>query len=149
MKEEQIKEEQIKEFLLINNFEFVHNKTIYIKGSLIRPDFLIDCKFGKIIIECDEFQHCSYNKNEEEKRMITIYKDVQFVKRSAEVLFIRYNPDNSRYLKFDTYTKLTCLYNTLLYLMNLEKLNMKLGVIYLYYTGFNPDAEFPILNIKM
>ena len=144
-----VKEEEIKQFLLINKFEFINNKPVYGSGSLVRPDFLIDCKFGKIIIECDEFQHSSYDKNKEEKQMITIYKDIQFIKHNSEVLFIRYNPDNSKYLKFDTPTKLTCLYNTLLYLINLEKLNMPLAVIYLYYTGFNPDIPIPLLNIKI
>ncbi len=81
--------------------------------------------------------------------MITIYKDIQLLKQDSEVIFIRYNPDNTKDLKFDTPTKLTCLYNTLLYLMNLEKLNIQLGAIYLYYTGFNPEAEFPIQNIKL
>ena len=144
-----IKEEEIKQFLLVNNFEFIHNKPVNNRCSSFRPDFLIDCKFGKIIIECDEFQHSSYDKNDEERRMITIYKDIQFIKPSSEVIFIRYNPDNTKDLKFDVATKLTSLYNTLLYLMNLNQLNIPLGVIYLYYTGFNSEAELPIQNIKM
>lgn len=81
--------------------------------------------------------------------MITIYKDIQFIKPDSEVIFIRYNPDNTKNLKFDVATKLTCLYNTLLYLMNLDKLNIPLGAIYLYYTGFNSEAELPIQNIKL
>lgn len=83
------------------------------------------------------------------KRMITIYKDIQLIKLDSEVIFVRYNPDNSKDLKFDTVIKLTCLYNTLLYLINLEKLNIPLRAIYLYYTGFNPEKEFPIQNIKL
>lgn len=144
-----VKEEEIKQFLIINNFIFVHNKPVHTRGSLFRPDFLFDCKFGKIIIECDEFQHSGYDKNDEEKRMITIYKDIQLIKQDTDVIFIRYNPDNTKDIKFDTATKLTCLYNTLLYLINLEKLNMSLGVIYLYYSGFNSEKEFPIQNIKL
>lgn len=63
-----IKEDEIKQFLLVNNFKFIHNKPVYTRGSLFRPDFLIDCKFGKIVLECDYFQHYNYDKNDEEKK---------------------------------------------------------------------------------
>ena len=144
-----VKEEEIKQFLLINNFIFINNKPVHTKGSLFRPDFLIDCKFGKIIVECDEFQHSGYDKTKEEERMITVYKDIQLIKQDSEVIFIRYNPDDTKDLKFDPFIKLTCLYNTLLYFMDMEKLNMQLSVVYLYYTGFNPDIPLPIQNIKL
>ena len=76
---------------------------VYSDGSAYRPDFLINSVFGKIVLECDEFQHKNYNlKNfEEQNRMETIYKDIQILSKKEEVLFIRYHPDDYKGLQYN------------------------------------------------
>lgn len=39
IKIQKVKEEEVKQFLLINKFEFIHNKPVHTRGSLFRPDF--------------------------------------------------------------------------------------------------------------
>jgi hypothetical protein len=104
------KEYVIKQFLKLNNIIFTHNKIVHLDGSLRRPDFLIDTKFGKIILECDENQHKKYSNEEECDRMKMIYKDVQLLKPNSEVLFIRYNPDNYKGAQYQTSDRLKYLH---------------------------------------
>lgn len=137
------KEHDLKRFLSEHNILFVHDKHTHSNGSAHRPDFLIDSGFGKIILECDEFQHKNKYYTKEYDRMKTIYNDVQLIKINSEVLFIRYNPDNYEGLQCELNAKLEYLHFLLLHFIKLEKLNTKLGVIYLFYDGYdgNPQVE--------
>lgn len=142
------KEHIVKEFLRSNSISFRHNKAVHQIGSQYRPDFLIDTKFGKIILEVDEHQHKRQNKeinDNETNRMKVIYKDIQIVKKNSEVLFIRYNPDFYEGPQYDTDQRLTYLYKLLNYFLDINIFGIKLGVVYLYYDGFTLPP--PILNL--
>ena len=140
------KEHDIKMFLKFNNINNRHNKTVHRDGSFKRPDFLIDSVFGKIILECDEFQHKDIKYNKEEKRMITIYNDIQLSSKGAEVLFIRYNPDNYKGIQFNTNDRLEYLHFLLKHYIKLEILGTKLGVIYLFYDEFDGTPKIKELS---
>jgi hypothetical protein len=142
-----IKEKKIKQFLLDNKIEHIHNKSISKMGSSNQPDFLIDCKFGKIILEVDERSHVGYNKLDEIERMKLLYKDIQLVKQNSQVLFIRYNPDGYRGVQFDIVTRLKTLLDLINININKENLETQLGVIYLYYTDF--DGKIEMKNIEL
>ncbi len=53
-----------------------------------RPDIIFDCSTHFIIVEVDEHQHKSYNKQCEINRMINITQVI-----GIKTIFIRYNPD--------------------------------------------------------
>jgi len=130
------KEHDLKLFLQYHSIEFIHNKQVHPSGSFKRPDFLINSVFGKIVLECDEFQHKKgYDK--EEKRMITIYNDIQLLSKGSEVLFLRYNPDNYKGIQYDTNSRLEYLLFLLQHYISVETINTKLGVVYLFYNGFD------------
>ncbi len=135
------KEYAIKMFLKFNGVKFIHDKIVHLNGSFKRPDFLINSVFGKIIIECDEFQHRDPRYNNEEKRMITIYNDIQLLSKGDEVLFIRYNPDNYKGIQFTTNDRLDYLLIILQHFITLDKLNIKLGVVYLFYDEFDGNPK--------
>lgn len=143
------KEKRVKDFLLANNIKHIHNKPVHEKGSLYRPDFLLDCKFGKLIIECDEYQHQRgrYTKEDEIKRMKVIYNDIQIIKPKSKVLFIRYNPDGYKGDQYSTTERLEYLLDLINYFIELPKLNHQLGVLYLFYSGFDSKPE--IQNIRL
>jgi len=130
------KEHDIKIFLQAHKINFIHNRSVHLDGSAYRPDFLIDSKFGKVILECDEFQHKKYGSkdNKEQNRMKVIYNDIQILPEEDEVLFIRYNPDDYKGLQYDINGRLE-------YFINLNKLNAKLGVMYLFYDGFDGNSQ--------
>jgi hypothetical protein len=141
------KEYTIKMFLKSHDIKFIHNKAVHLDGSLCRPDFLIDAAFGKIILECDEFQHKWYESYNEQNRMKLIYEDIRLLSREVEVLFIRYNPDNYKGVQYDENAKLEYLHFLLKHFMMLEKLNIKLGVIYLFYDEFNGNPLLEKIEI--
>jgi hypothetical protein len=90
------KELQVNDFINKNYDGFIHDKPIYIGNGC-------DCSnrrridFRKIIdntilaIECDEFQHKRYDKNDEEAR----YNDMYMI-FSGKWYYIRFNPDTYR-----------------------------------------------------
>lgn len=75
--------------------------------------------------------------------MKIIYEDIQLLSKCDEVLFIRYNPDNYKGIQFNSNDRLEYLKILLGHFINLENLTIKLGVIYLFYDGFdgNPKVE--------
>lgn len=83
------KETKVKTLLEENGLKFVHNKQINndccVKN---RPDFLFDCNTYFVVLECDEDQHSSYDKDCEIIRMNNIIMGL-----GLPTLFIRYNPD--------------------------------------------------------
>lgn len=139
------KENELKILLKIHNIPFIHNKSVHIDGSSKRPDFLIESIFGKIILECDEFQHAGYDK--ELDRMKIVYKDIQLLSKRSEVLFIRYNPDNYKGLQYTNSDRLEYLQFLLKHYIQLKKLTINLGVIYLFYNGFNGYPQIKEIQI--
>lgn len=82
-------EYRVRDFLELNNFEFVHNSRIDINTEIYYyPDFLFELSEFIIILEVDENKHIGYCKKKEVKRMNDI-KDTLY----KPVKFIRYNPD--------------------------------------------------------
>ena len=133
------KENEVKLFLKSHDIKFIHNKPVHLDGSSKRPDFLINSNFGIIVMECDEFQHKGYEK--EQDRMKIIYNDVQLLSLDSELLFIRYNPDNYKGLQYNINGRLEYSHFLLDYFINLDKLNIKLGVMYLFYDGFDGNSQ--------
>lgn len=83
------KETKVKTLLEENNLKFVHNKQFKNDCCLkYRADFLFDCNTYFVVLECDEDQHSSYDKDCELIRMNNISTGL-----GLPTLFIRYNPD--------------------------------------------------------
>lgn len=83
------KEERVKQLLLDNNLEFIHDKMITNVCCLkYRPDFLFDCVNYYLILECDENGHSQYEQSCEIIRMNNICIGLP-------TKFIRYNPDKN------------------------------------------------------
>ena len=143
------RENEIKMLLKNNNISFIHNKPVHLDGSLKRPDFLINSIFGKIVVECDEFQHKNHDNDHEEKRMKIIYNDIQLLSSDYEVLFIRYNPDNYKGIQHDNSYRLEYLHFLLNHFIKLDKLYVKLGVLYLFYNGFEDNPQIQEIKIDI
>ncbi len=139
------KENLVKCFFESNKIPLIHNKRVSPYGSRYMPDFLIDSKFGKIIVEVDENQHTiGYDQNDEIRRMIHIYHDVQLIKPNAQVLFIRFNPDKYKgCLRHKFKDRYDYLYVIVTHFINEITIGLHLGKIMLYYDGFdgNPSIE--------
>lgn len=143
------KEHYIKDFLVTNNIQFVHNRCISPKGSKFRPDFIIRTKLGYLIIEVDEHQHLKrYSLEKEISRMRTIYADAQLDDSKTQVIFIRYNPDKyDSAHQFDTKSKLKYLYDLICHFTNIENSICPLSVVYLFYNGYKGFAEIAQIYI--
>lgn len=87
---EKTKEMKIYNLLKSKDINFIHNKSY--KTTKYRPDFLINCGSHSIILEVDENQHSTYDKESEDIRMKTIAKAISDDIYTA-CIFIRYNPD--------------------------------------------------------
>jgi very-short-patch-repair endonuclease len=81
------KELQIHIFLEDKKYSFVSDRRTGVCGNF-RPDFLIDCGTHVVVIECDEYQHNTYEQDCEEVRMVNIQQSL-----GIYTVFIRYNPD--------------------------------------------------------
>jgi hypothetical protein len=132
------KEMMIKFFLQSNNIISIHDKPISLNGSKYRPDFLIQSKFGYIILEVDEHQHnqSGYNQQHEIERMQIIYNDIKLISEVSQVLFIRYNPDEYIGIQQDMHQRYKYLYLLLVYFIEIPTIGMNLGQIRLYYDNF-------------
>lgn len=71
------------------NFSWISDKKIKDGCSLKRPDLLLDLGYQVINIEIDENQHKSYEEICENKRLMTISKDIHH----RNLILIRFNPD--------------------------------------------------------
>lgn len=116
-----------------------------------RPDIVYDCKTHGIIVEVDEHKHRGYKCKDgvdgEKMRMINLYMALGFEK----LLFIRYNPDSykgedGKILRTQSYIRERVLVKCVKhYMKNIDSVK-NLGVLYLYYDGFN-EQRSKILNI--
>lgn len=140
------KETIIYNFLKTNNIFFIYNKLIPKGKSKYRPDFLITTSYGHIILEIDEHQHETYDKSKEISRMYTIYNDIFITQPDSQVLFIRYNPDKYKGIQCKNKQRQDYLYTLITYLSLLNTINMKLGVIYLFYDGFDNNPQIQPLE---
>jgi hypothetical protein len=119
-------EYRVRDFLELNNFEFVHNIRIDINTEIYYyPDFLFELSEFIIILEVDENKHSGYCKKKEVKRMDdiknTLYKPVKF---------IRYNPDLNKITMEEKESKLLETINEWT-TKNIEEFND--NVLYLFY----------------
>lgn len=116
-----------------------------------RPDIVYDCKTHSIIVEVDEHKHRGYKCKDgvdgEKMRMINLYMALGFEK----LLFIRYNPDSykgedGKILRTQLYIRERVLVKCVKhYMKNIDSVQ-NLGVLYLYYNGFN-EQRSKIVNI--
>jgi len=135
------KEVKIKYFLQSNNIPHINNKQITKLGSTKRPDFLINSKFGYIILEVDEDKHRGYDSLDETHRMEILYNDIKLINPEAQVLFIRYNPDKYRGLQHDEIQRVSYLHMLLIHFIELNNIGTSAGKIYLYYDGFDGQPK--------
>lgn len=87
-----------KEYLVYRFLQDKFNKVYWdkqITGTLYRPDFRIDFGILQILIEIDEYQHKTYDKNNEINRIEDIHNNL-----NIPLYVIRINPD--RYVKNGT-----------------------------------------------
>lgn len=128
----------VKYFFESNNISFTHNKPISLKGSIYRPDFSKEVQFG-YLIEVDEHQHKTrnYNQCNEIIRIKTRYQDIQLVKPGAQVLFIRFNPDEHDGMQSEIKGRYNYLYTIVMHFIGQSTIGMPLGKIMLYYDEFN------------
>ena len=112
-----------------------------------RPDFIILCDWGYIVIEVDEFQHerSSYSCECEIARMKQIFFDMG----TSKVLFIRFNPDKykpSYGVEFTLNNRL----ETLLKIIKEEQdkpIEGSLDVMYLFYDGYTQlELEVDVID---
>lgn len=124
-KRKKTKEEDVKNLLIENNFNFIHDKKIINDCCFkYRPDFLFDCNTYFIVLEVDEDAHDSYDKECEIIRMNNIS-----IGLGLPCKFIRYNPDNKNFKKKEKQEKLIEILNENLYKEMLDDIE----VVYLFY----------------
>lgn len=68
---------------------WIHNKRLQSNNNCNYPDFLLDLGHQTIIIEVDEYQHNSYDEEDDDERLNQIMEDI-----NKPLIFIRFNPDN-------------------------------------------------------
>lgn len=62
-----------------------------VRGTRFRPDILMQCAHGFVVVEVDERQHAAYKRHDEEARM----RDIAVALRRP-VTFLRFNPHSRR-----------------------------------------------------
>lgn len=82
--------------LRLPEYQFVHNKIVDGGCSLKRPDWRYECFSHSVLLELDEQQHKSASYSCENKRTMTLFRDLG----DRPMVLIRFNPD--AYLKFTT-----------------------------------------------
>jgi hypothetical protein len=85
------KESEVVKFIINNfpNFSWISDKKIIDGCSAKRPDLLLHLGYQVINIEIDENQHKSYEEICENKRLMLISKDLNYI----NLILIRFNPD--------------------------------------------------------
>jgi hypothetical protein len=117
------KELKLKTFLEENQYTFEYNKYCTYQNIGYYPDFKIKCNNFWIIIECDEFAHKDYEKEDEKERENNICLGL-----GLPCVFLRYNPDKKG---IKTFIKQKVLKSYIEYYKNKEKYENE--VCYLFY----------------
>lgn len=123
---QKIKELKVKTFLEENQYKFEYNKFCTYQDKRFFPDFKIDCNTFYLIIECDEYAHRTYDKNDEKTR-----EDNIRLALNKKCIFIRYNPDNKVSKKTTINIKQNILKSYIDYYINKELSDNE--VCYLFY----------------
>ena len=143
------KEECVKKYLDSKNLEFQYNHAFcrtlgetYLRRT---PDFYKQIGRHYLVVEVDQFQHKSYNKDDESKRNYDLYEISH-----AKWIHIRFNPDmfrNSKGERKDPHISLRL--RILHHEIKKQTKRIKSGdifqassmieVIYLFYDGFEYD----------
>lgn len=142
-KRQTFREDMMNHFFTSNDIPFVHDRPVSSIGSKYRPDFVIKSKFGYIIVEVDEYQHKRYTQEEEINRTLEIYCDFKSINSDAQVLFMRFNPDGYKGIKFNLKERYEYLHNIIMHFMNLPGIGVSLAQLKLFYDGFtgSPNIE--------
>ena len=140
------KETIVKHFLTSNNIPFVYDRPVSLNGSKLRPDFLIQSKFGYIVLEVDEHQHKDYVQVDEIARMNTIQIDIQLIKPNSQVLFIRFNPDEYTGVQCELKTRHKYLHNIITHFVGQDIIGVPLAQLKLFYDGFNNNPVVESLS---
>jgi hypothetical protein len=145
-----VKELFIKETFEINDVEYTTwNRRIIGGCSTYRPDFVRDKGSFFIVVDVDEHQHKSYDKECEINRMIQIHQDI-----GLPCVFVRYNPDqyrdhNNNLIK-STAGREKILADLVRGLSNRDPIKNpiedSLSVYYLYYDGYDGYPQRQIIN---
>lgn len=114
------------------------NKRIDGGSTRKRPDFIIEHPQFRLIVECDEYQHRRYTKEDELDRM---YKIATQDSKDKDCMFLRYNPDfyydnNGIPHRYDPQRVLN-LIDQIQKIMNQRASMGKIVVIYMYYNGYD------------
>lgn len=117
------KEIQLKTFLENYEYKFQYNQYINYLGKKYYTDFIIKCNNFLLIIECDEYAHKSYDKNNEKTRENNIK-----IALNEKCVFLRFNPDKKK-IKIETKQKVLKSYID--YYINKNKSYN--DVVYLFY----------------
>lgn len=142
------KELMRKAFLESNGYTFIYDKRISLNGSRFKPDFNFQGTGGvELLFEEDENQHVKYDGDREITRMVTIYHDIQLIKKGKSVLFIRCNPDDYEGKQLTQEEKMIKINDVLQKYINVESIGTELGVIYLFYDGY--DGSDKIISIDL
>jgi len=75
---------------IFSDYTWINDKKVQDGCSRYRPDLLLDMGTHIIIIEVDENKHNSYDCTCENKRLMTLSKDLQH----RPIILIRFNPDS-------------------------------------------------------
>lgn len=141
------KQDEIKKFLDDHKYHYISSDKIIDNGVCLkyRPDFLFDCETHHVVLEVDEEQHRSYEKECENIRMRNIVESL-----AMPIIFVRYNPDsykNSKGKREDPcrrkrYAVLEKVLNETMGGEAFEKIRdekIYLGVVYIYYDGYSEE----------
>ena len=144
-----IKENTIMKFVKDKYSNCVMDSTINGGCSRRRPDGLIEYELFSIIIEVDEDSHRSYENICENKRLMEIYKDLNF----KPLRVIRFNPDEYKDINGDKIDSLFSLdSNNKLKVKNNKKLNDRVNIllksIEKTIEDMNKEINLDIFNIK-
>jgi hypothetical protein len=140
------KQNQIKNFLDINNIEYVSCDRMVEMGECFtyRPDFLFDCGTHFVVLEVDENQHKHIDKNCETIRMINIFQSL-----GIKTKFVRYNPDEYKFNKSKRNPSFSTrglkLKEALKYAFE-DELISELSIKYLFYDN-NENTVFKPINV--
>jgi hypothetical protein len=145
------KETIVKYLLRDNGIPVIHNKRISSRGSAFRPDFRIASPFGMIICEVDEHQHKrgDYTESAEKSRMIDLYYDIQIICPGVQVLILRMNPDSYVGVKVELKKRHAYLCQLFHHFLTQPSIGMPLGVIYLFYDGFDGTTRIQPLPLTV
>ena len=129
----------VKTLLDKNNFKYAfYEKTISTLDLINKPDFIVERKLIKVVLEVDEYQKLDHTNENELKRMKQIQQEFG---DNKPVLFLRYNPreyiDDKGKICTARVGRESKLVFSIKQLDNSTEWKGQLFVVYLCYNGYN------------